>query len=59
VATVFGRCYISNPDLAFRLKNNVGLTKYNRATFYKAQSTEGYTEYPFSKEYETIEQSVV
>jgi hypothetical protein len=32
---VFGRCYISNPDLAFKLKNNIGLTKYNRATFYK------------------------
>jgi hypothetical protein len=54
-----GTCYISNPDLAFRLKNNVGLKKYNRATFYRAQSTEGYTECPFNKEHETIEQSVV
>lgn len=53
VAIVFGRYYISNPDLPFRLKNDVELTKYNRATFYKAQSTEGYTDYPFSKEYET------
>jgi hypothetical protein len=53
VALVFGRYYISNPDLPFRLKNDVELTKSNRTTFYKAQSTEGYTDYPFSKEYET------
>ena len=52
VAVVFGRYYISNPDLPFRLKNDVELTKYNRDTFYKAKSTDGYTDYPFSKEYE-------
>ena len=53
VAVVFGRYYISNPDLPFRLKNDVELTKYNRDTFYKAKSTEGYIDYPFSQEYET------
>lgn len=53
VAIVFGRYYISNPDLPFRLKNDVELTKYNRDTFYKTKSTEGYTDYPFSQEYET------
>lgn len=53
VAIVFGRYYISNPDLPFRLKNDVELTKYNRDTFYKTKSTEGYTDYPFSQEYQT------
>ena len=52
VAIVFGRHYISNPDLPFRLQNDVELTKYNRDTFYKAKSTEGYTDYPYSREYE-------
>jgi NADPH2 dehydrogenase len=52
VAIVFGRYYISNPDLPFRLKNELELAKYNRDTFYKAKSTEGYTDYPFSKEFE-------
>jgi NADPH2 dehydrogenase len=52
VAIVFGRYYISNPDLPFRLKNDVELTKYNRDTFYKTKSVDGYTDYPFSREYE-------
>jgi NADPH2 dehydrogenase len=52
VAIVFGRYYISNPDLPFRLKNELELAQYNRDTFYKAKSMEGYTDYPFSKEFE-------
>ena len=52
VAIVFGRYYISKPDLPFRLKNGLGLAQYNRDTFYKAKSMEGYTDYPFSKEFE-------
>jgi len=54
VAIVFGRYYISNPDLPYRLAHNVAWTKYNRDTFYKAKSTEGYTDYPFSNEYEQL-----
>lgn len=47
----FGRYFISNPDLPFKLKKGIELTPYNRDTFYKAQSPEGYTDYPFSAEF--------
>ncbi|KAI4132609.1 MAG: hypothetical protein LQ347_002519 [Umbilicaria vellea] len=52
IAIVFGRYFISNPDLAYRIKENIPLEPYNRDTFYKAKSTEGYTDYPFSKDFE-------
>ena len=52
VAIVFGRHFISNPDLPYRIKENIGLAPYNRDTFYKAKSTEGYIDYPFSKGFE-------
>ncbi|KZT25847.1 NADH:flavin oxidoreductase/NADH oxidase [Neolentinus lepideus HHB14362 ss-1] len=45
----FGRMFISNPDLPLRLKKNIALNKYNRATFY-TQGKEGYIDYPFSTE---------
>jgi len=49
-AVVFGRDFISNPDLPLRLKYNLPLNKYDRSTFYTAgpQATKGYTDYPFS-----------
>ncbi|PGH15312.1 hypothetical protein AJ79_02477 [Helicocarpus griseus UAMH5409] len=52
VAIAFGRDYISNPDLPFRVINNIGLTPYNRATFYKAKSPVGYIDYTNSPEYD-------
>ncbi len=52
IAVVFGRYFISNPDLPFRLEHNIDLAKYNRRTFYKAKSRDGYTDYPFSAEFE-------
>ncbi|KAI9022963.1 hypothetical protein CLU79DRAFT_749718 [Phycomyces nitens] len=42
----FGRLFISNPDLVFRLKNDLPCTRYNRSTFYTHDSV-GYTDYPF------------
>jgi NADPH2 dehydrogenase len=52
VVAVFGRYFISTPDLVFRLREGIPLTKYNRATFYLPRSEEGYVDYPFSEEYE-------
>ncbi|TPX61311.1 hypothetical protein PhCBS80983_g01153 [Powellomyces hirtus] len=43
-AVAFGRYYISNPDFVERLRNNITLTPYNRATFY-TQDSVGYTDY--------------
>jgi NADPH2 dehydrogenase len=51
VAVVFGRYYISSPDLPYRVKNNIPFTPYDRNTFYNAKSTVGYLDYPFSKEF--------
>ncbi|QKD56859.2 NADH:flavin oxidoreductase NADH oxidase family protein [Fusarium oxysporum Fo47] len=54
VLIAFGRHFLANPDLVFRVKNGVELNKYNRATFY-LNPTGGvlvrYNDYPFSKEF--------
>jgi N-ethylmaleimide reductase len=41
----FGRFFTSNPDLPFRLKNELPLTPYDRSTFY-AFDAKGYTDFP-------------
>jgi len=53
VAIVFGRYFISNPDLPFRIEKGIELAQYNRDTFYIPESREGYTDYPFSEEFES------
>ncbi|KAL0576602.1 hypothetical protein V5O48_005395 [Marasmius crinis-equi] len=47
----FGRRFLANPDLPYRLSHNIPLTPYNRATFYLPGSQEptGYTDYPFAQ----------
>lgn len=52
VAVVFGRPFLANPDLPFRLKNGIPLQKYDRSTFYTPVQAEGYLDYPFSVEFE-------
>ncbi|KAK5726147.1 hypothetical protein LTR17_012962 [Elasticomyces elasticus] len=52
VAVAFGRSRISNPDLAFRISRGIELAGWDRETFYKRGSREGYLGYPFSKEWE-------
>ncbi len=44
-AVVFGRLFISNPDLPKRLEKDAPLNKYDRATFYGG-AEKGYTDYP-------------
>jgi NADPH2 dehydrogenase len=51
VVVVFGRYFISTPDLVFRLKKGIEFTPYNRDTFYVPKSEKGYIDYPFSKEW--------
>ena len=52
VGIVFGRYYISNPDLAFRILQGVELEPYDRSKFYDAGNPVGYIDYPYSKEFE-------
>ncbi|KAK1080083.1 hypothetical protein LTR33_005841 [Friedmanniomyces endolithicus] len=52
VVVVFGRYFISNPDLVFRVREGIELAAYDRETFYLAKSEKGYLDYPFSEEWE-------
>ncbi|TDZ30233.1 Chanoclavine-I aldehyde reductase fgaOx3 [Colletotrichum sidae] len=51
VAVAFGRHFISNPDLVYRVKHNIPFTPYDRTTFYLRKNNEGYNTYEFSEEY--------
>jgi N-ethylmaleimide reductase len=44
-AIAFGRSFISNPDLPYRLAHGFPLTPYHRPTFYGGED-KGYTDYP-------------
>ncbi|EED16347.1 NADH:flavin oxidoreductase/NADH oxidase family protein [Talaromyces stipitatus ATCC 10500] len=49
VVIAFGRPFISNPDLPFRIKEGIELAPYNRDTFYLFKDPKGYVDYPFSE----------
>ncbi|KAH7401158.1 hypothetical protein DE146DRAFT_632178 [Phaeosphaeria sp. MPI-PUGE-AT-0046c] len=51
VVVVFGRYFISTPDLVYRLEKGIELNPYDRDTFYNAKSEKGYTDQPFSEEW--------
>ncbi|KAJ2920730.1 hypothetical protein H1R20_g16366, partial [Candolleomyces eurysporus] len=57
----FGRPFISNPDLPFRLKHDIPLAKYYELTFYITSdnpgSEKGYIDYPFSAEFLKVQNS--
>jgi NADPH2 dehydrogenase len=55
VVVVFGRYFISTPDLVFRLQKNIDFNPYDRDTFYNAKSEKGYTDQPFSKEWQSAQ----
>jgi len=61
IAIVYGRWFISNPDLPLRLKNGIALTPYDSTTFYAHGTTrsDGYTDYPFAKEVLSTQPSAV
>lgn len=46
---MFGRYFISNPDLVKRYATDAPLNKYDRNTFYAMDPNDvhGYTDYPF------------
>lgn len=56
VAIVFGRRFISTPDLVYRVKKGLPFNDYDRNTFYINQKAghkiePGYIDYPYSEEY--------
>lgn len=46
VLIAFGRHFISNPDLVYRIKTGAPLNKYDRSSFYLPISEKGYLDYP-------------
>lgn len=46
----YGRPFISNPDLVFRVKHQIPFTPYIRDTFYIPKTPKGYIDYPFSRQ---------
>ncbi|CAK7240831.1 MAG: hypothetical protein STHCBS139747_002279 [Sporothrix thermara] len=51
VIVAFGRRFIANPDLVFRIRNGIPLNEYDRSTFYQPPSAIGYNDYPFCDEF--------
>lgn len=53
IAIVFGRFFITNPDLVFRVREKIEFTPYDRSKFYNKKEALGYIDWPFSKEWES------
>lgn len=51
VCIIFGRYFVSNPDLVFRIKESLPFTKYDRSTFYTPKLQKGYTDWAFSESF--------
>jgi NADPH2 dehydrogenase len=52
VIAAYGRYFIANPDLPYRIEKSIPLREYDRNTFYTPMSTVGYTDLPFSEEFQ-------
>ncbi|KAH7311322.1 NADH:flavin oxidoreductase NADH oxidase family protein [Stachybotrys elegans] len=51
VLVAFGRTFLANPDLVYRIKHGLELNPYDRPSFYTPKTETGYNDYPFSPEY--------
>ena len=51
ILIAMGRYYISSPDLPFRIRKGIALSKYDRSTFYAPMEPKGYVDYSYSDEY--------
>lgn len=51
IVVMYGRYFIANPDLVYKIKEGLQLTRYKRETFYTAYEASGYIDYPFSAQF--------
>ncbi|UKZ78298.1 hypothetical protein TrVFT333_006034 [Trichoderma virens FT-333] len=51
IVVIYGRYFIANPDLVYRVKEGLQFTEYKRETFYTVKDALGYIDYPFSAQY--------
>ena len=54
IIIMFGRYFVANPDLVFRIRNGLPLSHYDRSTFYAVKNPSGYIDYEYSKEFRKI-----
>ena len=59
VGIAFGRYFISNPDLVFRIKEGIEFTPHDRKKFSNVMEEDGYTTWEFSKEFKAAQASKV
>ncbi|KAJ5748598.1 uncharacterized protein N7511_010294 [Penicillium nucicola] len=50
----FGRPFITNPDLAFRIKKGISFVPHDRTNFYVPKDPKGYIDYEFSEEFKSV-----
>lgn len=55
VAIAFGRHFISNPDLVFRVKESIEMANYDRSVFYTPKLAKGYTDYDYSPQFSAMQ----
>lgn len=51
IVVMYGRYFIANPDLVYRIKEGVQFDEYKRESFYTIKDALGYVDYPFSIQY--------
>lgn len=51
VIVAFGRYFVANPDLVFRVREGIPLSEYDRTVFYTPKVPEGYVDYPNSQQF--------
>lgn len=54
VVAVFGRPFVSTPDLPFRVKQGMDLNPWDLGTMFTPKTTKGYTDAAFSPEFEKV-----
>jgi len=52
----FGRYFISNPDIVFRIKEGIELTPFNRQKFYNKGEEDGYITYKNSEAFDAVKE---
>jgi NADPH2 dehydrogenase len=55
VAVVFGRYFLSTPDLVFRIQKGLELNEYDRKSFYMPKTEQRYTDDPLSQEFLAVQ----
>lgn len=51
ILVAFGRRYVANPDLPFRIFHGLELNPYDRSSFYKVAAPDGFIDYPVSDKF--------